>query len=350
MTARAAIPVWVITGPLGSGKTTIIARWLAGKPVEENWVVLLNEYTDAGIDALTVASAARGAYDVRLIPGGCLCCTGEADFRRNLRDLVEHIRPAAILVEPSGIGHPGGIVEELLAHEASGALELRGVIGLLDVAHLDSEDDTVTAVREIADVLLLAKADQVSAEARARFAVKTANLFPPKAWVGEVHHGQLPEEARRHVRSFTRDSSAKETAAREHRSAESHAHHGEAETFAAFAAGERREFHLLGRHGACWIVPRAAAFSETRLLTLLSSDLSLVDPQLVQPERFKAVLRIDEETWLLVQRVEGRVSMQPTAWRRDNRIEVQLPPGAPWDAAAWERLWQRCLAASTADS
>jgi G3E family GTPase len=50
----------VITGSFGAGKTTAI-RWLMGnKPESELWIVILNEFTDAGLDALSVAEAARG--------------------------------------------------------------------------------------------------------------------------------------------------------------------------------------------------------------------------------------------------------------------------------------------------
>jgi G3E family GTPase len=102
------IPVNIITGALGAGKTTAIARLLASKPAAEFWLVILNEFTDTGIDAVTLAAAARGAYDVRMIPGGCLCCTGEEDFRRQLSgvlNLPPHSNPPAV-IEPSGIGHP----------------------------------------------------------------------------------------------------------------------------------------------------------------------------------------------------------------------------------------------------
>jgi len=350
VTGSAPIPVWVITGPLGCGKTTLIARWLASKPAEENWVVLLNEYTDAGIDALTVAAAARGAYDVRLVPGGCLCCAGEADFRRNLRELIEQVRPAGILVEPSGIGHPGGIVEELLAHEAAGWLELCGVIGLIDPTHLDSVDETVAAVREIADVLLFSKADTATAEQRAQFVRSAAALFPPKTWVGKIEGGELPAAARAALSSALPGRHARVLPARPalHAQAQEHAQdHVRVENNTYGVAigsleGERREFHQLGRHGARWVLPRAIAFSETKLLSILSSDLSLIDPALSRPERFKAVLRVGEEDWLLVQMVNDKMAMQPTAWRRDNRLELQLPPSAVWDATAWERLWLRC--------
>jgi G3E family GTPase len=333
------IPVWVITGPLGSGKTTLIARWLAEKPADENWVVLLNEYTDAGIDALTVAATARGAYDVRLVPGGCLCCAGEADFRRNLQDLIDHVRPAGILVEPSGIGHPGGIVEELLAHEAAGSLELCGVIGLVDPAHLDRSDETSVAVREIADAWVLTKSDLASSAQRDQFRAMAAELFPPKGWVGEVEQGVLPPEA------FTAIVASRAHRERVMKTPKpvAHQHDHERDPSLSEDFGSRREFHHLGRHGARWIFPRSMSFVEVRLLTLLSSDLSLFDPGLVRPERLKAVVRVDEDSWLLLQMVDNRLSMQPTAWRRDNRIEVHLSPGAEWDGEAWDRLWARCL-------
>jgi len=338
------IPAWVVTGPLGCGKTTLIAQWLASKEPSENWVVLLNEYSDAGIDALTVAAAARGAYDVRLVPGGCLCCAGEADFRRNLGELVEQVHPAGILVEPSGIGHPGGIVEELLAHEAAGGIQLRGVIGLIDPAHVSSTDENVIAVREIADALVLSKADVASAAERENFWSSARGLFPEKSWIDEMQGGRLPPVLLETVTTGASLRAAARLRPAAHQSEREHAH-DESPLVMLERGAERREFHHLGRHGARWIFPRALAFSETRLLSLLSSDLALVDAGLCRPERFKAVLRVDEEQWLLVQTHGGRVSMQTTAWRRDHRLEVQLPVGARWDAAAWDRLWTRCLQA-----
>jgi G3E family GTPase len=55
----------IITGSFGAGKTTAI-RWLMSqKPEHELWVVILNEFTDAGIDALSVAESARGSLGVK---------------------------------------------------------------------------------------------------------------------------------------------------------------------------------------------------------------------------------------------------------------------------------------------
>src|SRR6202789_4088549 len=122
----------VITGSFGSGKTTAI-RWLmAQKPEEELWVVILNEFTDAGIDALAVAQSARGSYDVRLVAGGCLCCVGELEFGKQLRDILRRFKPVRLLIEPSGAGHASDIVDTLAIYERQQALSLDSVVCLVD--------------------------------------------------------------------------------------------------------------------------------------------------------------------------------------------------------------------------
>src|SRR6202012_2867906 len=122
----------VITGSFGSGKTTAIRRLMAQKPENELWIVILNEFTDAGIDALNVAQSARGNYDVRLVAGGCLCCVGEFEFGKQLRDILRNFKPVRLLIEPSGAGHAADIVDTLAIYEAQKALRLDSVICLVD--------------------------------------------------------------------------------------------------------------------------------------------------------------------------------------------------------------------------
>ncbi|MBU3672809.1 MAG: hypothetical protein FGM43_09660 [Sinobacteraceae bacterium] len=348
------IPVRVLTGPLGCGKTTAIAALLAAKPPEENWVVLLNEFTDAGIDALTVAAAARGAYDVRLVPGGCLCCTGEADFRRTLRELIDEVRPARILVEPSGIGHPTGIVEELLAHESTGQLQLETVVAMVDPERLaglveGSAHDELQAAVDIADVLVLSKADLASTETAQQFAHFAAGLYPPKLRLAHSLRGEIPAAVWQPT--STPRSFAPPVFVENQRSVSAHGHaHGEGEesevaagAVALSQGGERQSYFAVRRHGARWTFPRRQAFSRVRLLAALGSTLEQWAPELGQVERIKAVVRVSEDEWLLVQRVGESLSVEPSAWRRDNRLEVLCAADTAWQPEAWDQLWQRCL-------
>lgn len=340
---EAPIPVWVVAGPLGSGKTTALSQLVAAKPSAENWVVLLNEFTDAGIDALTVASAATGPFDVRLVPGGCLCCAGEADFRRNLNELVTMTRPDRILVEPSGLGHPAGIIDELLAHQATGRISLQLIIGLItaeDLAKVDA-DEITRAVAEIADVLLLSKSDLASPEDRAAFDALVASLFPAKRASGAWHRSEplqpwlVYAESSAASRSTLSRSSLHDHERHRH---EEHPHRHLGDVVAIGPGAERRLIEVLQRQGARWVFERSYEFSETRLMAALLSDTELNRAV----ERFKAVVRVGEDEWVLLQRAGARLQATPTSWRRDHRLEVQNMPGIPLDLSQWDALWARC--------
>src|ERR1700753_2156849 len=180
MTTRAH----VITGSFGSGKTTAI-RWLMQhKPESEMWVVILNEFTDAGIDALSVAQSARGAYDVRLVAGGCLCCVGGLEFEKQLRALLREFKPVRLLIEPSGAGHAADIVDTLSLYESQGALQLDGVICLVDplgVARiLARRPDNEWSQIQSADALLMSKPDLADEAQRADFESIAAEQYPQK--------------------------------------------------------------------------------------------------------------------------------------------------------------------------
>lgn len=340
---KTPIPVHIITGALGAGKTTAIARLLANKPVDENWLVILNEFTDTGIDALTLAAAARGVYDVRMIPGGCLCCTGEADFRQQLAALLaqpEEQWPARILIEPSGIAHPGAIVEELRSYERSGWLRLMSTIALVDAQSWSGTEALAPVVREqvdAADVVLLSKSELVAESVRQQFLHWAESLFPAKRWVGLCEASALPEMALTPPRAMfefaRRNASSMRTVSHQHVHAPELT---EVELRWASQPVAVQVQRLLGREACGWKIHGTLLFDLSRLQQLLQDNAG----HWQGVERFKAVLRTDVERWHLLQRWGDQHSIEPCAWRQDSRIELQLAEGVSTDWIAWHACWQ----------
>jgi G3E family GTPase len=307
----------VITGSFGSGKTTAI-RWLmARKPENELWMVILNEFTDAGLDALSVAEAARGQYDVRLVAGGCLCCVGELEFSKQLRDILRNYKPARLLIEPSGAGHAADIVDTLSIYETQQALRLDSVICLVDALDANRIVHTRSPAEwsqiQSADVLLLSKPDLAGEPERRAFGEIAAAQYPVKRYVGSCRDGELPPEA---LDKFER--AAAFTLLRE--PAASTASHSTALAIAGLI-GRETQSQQLGLWAVNWILPRELIFSrvviEPRLTWLLEAYGGWL-------QRLKAVFRTGPGPSWLVQSHGRGLSGEDSGYRRDSRIEIVL--------------------------
>jgi G3E family GTPase len=326
----------IITGSFGAGKTTAIRRLMQDKPADELWVVILNEFTDAGLDALTVAQAARGLFDVRLVAGGCLCCVGELEFGRQLEEILGRIRPTRLLIEPSGAGHAGDIVDELAAFEDRGLLTVDSIVCLIDPidalrladAHAPAaRDEAAWGQVQSADVLLLSKADLADAAAETAFVAIAAAQFPAKAFVGRCAHGALPAAALaayRRAPGFTL------------------MHAGEAtvpvSTAFPIGRGSGVETHVaqLGFHACSWTLPRELIFSREALEPRLEWLLAAHGGQL---RRLKAVFRLPQGPSWLVQAHGRGLAGEASAYRRDSRVELVLNAApTPQLLADWRAL------------
>ncbi len=339
---QGAIPVNIVTGSLGAGKTTAIARLLASKPVHEYWVVILNEFTDTGIDTLTLAAAAQGVYDLRMIPGGCLCCTGEQDFRQQLSALLAQAperRPIRIIIEPSGIAHPGAIVDELRGFERSGALRLLSTIALIDAQSWSVAASLTPVMSEqvdAADVVLLSKAELADAPVHQQFMQWAESLFPAKRYVGLSSRGVLPEAAfspPQPVFDFER-SWRPVVQNKMHR----HEHMPEVSTQSLSWVDQpvlARIQTLLSRQACGWMIPASLLFDLEQLQAFMVDE-----SEWQGVERFKAVLRTGVDCWHLLQRWGQQSSLEVSGWRQDNRIEVQLAEGVSTDWSVWHARWQ----------
>ncbi|AUW09071.1 MULTISPECIES: CobW family GTP-binding protein [Klebsiella] len=161
----------LITGFLGSGKTTSILHLLAHKPADEKWAVLVNEFGEVGIDGALLAES--GAL-LKEIPGGCMCCVNGLPMQVGLNTLLRQGKPDRLLIEPTGLGHPKQILDMLTAAIYEPWIDLRATLCVLDPRQLLDEkivtNDNFRDQLAAADVIISNKADRATEESQRAFA------------------------------------------------------------------------------------------------------------------------------------------------------------------------------------
>ena len=140
-----AIPITVITGFLGSGKTTIILNLIPQLPEDYKLALLKNEFGDLAIDSQLATSASISGVEELL--NGCICCNLVGQLGDALDTLRKDVKPNRIIIETSGSAFPATLALEInrLARE-TGNYILDGVISVIDVENWQGyEDISVTA-------------------------------------------------------------------------------------------------------------------------------------------------------------------------------------------------------------
>jgi cobalamin biosynthesis protein CobW len=187
VSSLAKIPVTVITGFLGSGKTTLI-RHLMSNPGGRKLAVLVNEFGSEGVDGEILKSCADAncpEENIVELANGCICCTVADDFIPTMEALLARsVRPDHILIETSGLALPKPLLKAFDWPEIRSRITVDGVIALADAEAVaagrfapnpaaveaqraaDESIDHETPLSEVfedqiccADIVLLTKAD-----------------------------------------------------------------------------------------------------------------------------------------------------------------------------------------------
>lgn len=157
------IKVNLITGFLGSGKTTTILHLLKHKPQNEKWAVLINEFGEIGIDGALLSETDAVLKE---IPGGCMCCVNGLPMQVGLNMLIKQAKPDRILIEPTGLGHPKQILKLLTSPVYEPVLEMQATLCLVDARQLNdprhSENENFRDQLAAADIIIANKADRYS--------------------------------------------------------------------------------------------------------------------------------------------------------------------------------------------
>ena len=163
------VPVTIVTGFLGSGKTTLIAAMLR-QPDLAGMAVIVNEFGDIGIDDAIFADA-TGPENVRLLAGGCMCCLAGDDLVETLLELVRGklYRPVRVIVETTGLADPAKIMRQVMEDlRLRAVIRLDGVVTMIDAvngtANLD-QYEVCRAQAAFADLRIVTKSDLVEPKA-----------------------------------------------------------------------------------------------------------------------------------------------------------------------------------------
>jgi len=186
------LPITVITGFLGSGKTTLVRR-LLGHPGMSRAAVIINEFGDVGIDHELVAASSE---QTTLLSNGCLCCTLRTDLQETLRELFVKRRAGEVIdfdrvfIETSGLADPVPVLHTLRTDGLIGAqYRLNGVVTLIDAVngtgHLDEMPEAVKQAA-VADRLVITKIDLADADTRARLRERLSALNPFAACITAI--------------------------------------------------------------------------------------------------------------------------------------------------------------------
>lgn len=303
------IPVTLVTGLLGSGKTTAIHRLLQQRPAGENWGLLINEFGEIGIDAATLDADSPWIEDVT---GGCICCSAQFGYRQALQNLLQHPLDR-ILVEPTGLGHPAQVIDTLKQFQPH--IRIAGVLLVITPQQLTPERWAKSAVMRdlvhLADTVLLNKTDLANDDELCQAEQLLQQTYPPKEAILHTHLNaecNFPPglvDFKQTQSAFTLLSGLQE-------------HQQQTETCAL--PGEPKLPHCLQRQvqtghttSVGWQFDANIQFNRVALKAFIEQQSDLI--------RAKGVLRTGNE-WQLLNVVDGQIQWHDMAWRQDSRLEL----------------------------
>lgn len=174
--ARASdrLPVTIVAGYLGAGKTTLINQILSAN-TGQKMAVMVNDFGAINIDARLIRARDGG---VMQLANGCICCSIQSDLKAQLRELLRTpARPDHLVIETSGVSDPARVAAAVQHPGLKETTRIDAIVTLVDLENEQAHADPLFGLQvEVADILILNKLDLVTDAALARF--RTRWTFP----------------------------------------------------------------------------------------------------------------------------------------------------------------------------
>ena len=188
------LPLLLLTGFLGSGKTSTLQHWLeqTGVPLKRV-AVIINDFGSVNVDA---ALLARRQLELRSITGGCVCCQSFEDLVEQTRTLAANPDLDLVWIETSGLADPEEVFDHLSGPELQEITVIRRLILVVDGSDFPCSWRGRAVQEEqvrYADLIILNKIDRIDASARQRVEIALRKLNPLAAIVSADHGKVEPE-------------------------------------------------------------------------------------------------------------------------------------------------------------
>jgi len=299
------IPVSIVTGFLGSGKTTLI-NYLVNQDGMESTALIINEFGEIGLDHVLVESSFENTL---LLENGCICCSIRGDLVDTICDLFAKVENGQlppftrIMVETTGIADPGPIAQDILTDEGvihRCVLECIVVIvdGVLGLSQINRAPEVAIQIAQ-ADIVLISKIDIGSPERVDRLQVEILAINPT-AMIAVMENGEIDPDFLFQSFAATSGATSRPASKNAHSHGDVH-HHGHPLTTAGSHA-----------HGdiATISVVREAPIEEARLRPWLTMIYSLNPHAMLRMKGFVRLANHDRP--LLLHGVGSVIS--PPVW------------------------------------
>lgn len=183
----------LLSGFLGSGKTTLLNRMLAAEDDLSDTVVIMNEFGNVSIDGLLVDQ------DVNMVElvNGCICCTLQLDFRKQIEILVETVHPRRLIMEATGLADSSELIKLFAEYAEKEIFSSYRLVAVLDgqvwpMRHILGEVFTGQLV--CADLILFNKVDTMDNETVETYLGEVREIYPDAVVQPTTYCGIDPEQ------------------------------------------------------------------------------------------------------------------------------------------------------------
>lgn len=190
----AVTDVFLITGFLGSGKTTFLNRLTGAFPPDRKLMILMNEFGDVGIDGLLVEGEDLDILEISR--GSIFCVCVKTDFIKGLAKIAREIRPDVLIIEATGTADPGDMKRDLALSVFQNRFRFREQICLIDAENFEGVYETFASVEKqmaAATCFIINKIDLAGSSAVRRIREIIRRHHPDPVFY-ETTFGEVPLE------------------------------------------------------------------------------------------------------------------------------------------------------------